>query len=131
VYKSGFATTQVVYNSAVEAIFSALDQLEQRLAKNKYLTGDTLTEADWRLFTTLIRFDPVYVGHFKCNIKRLRDYHNLFNYTKALYQIPKIAQTVNMQHIKSHYYQSHPMINPTQIIPMGPEIDFNAPHDRG
>jgi putative glutathione S-transferase len=131
VYRSGFATTQDAYEEAVTALFKSLDMLEDRLSNQPYLAGDTLTEADWRLFTTLVRFDAVYVGHFKCNIRRIADYPNLWNYTRALYQMPGIAETVNMDHIKSHYYGSHDTINPTLVIPVGPDIDFDAPHDRG
>jgi putative glutathione S-transferase len=131
VYKCGFATTQKAYEEAVLALFSALDQLELRLSGNRYLLGDQLTEADWRLFTTLIRFDPVYVGHFKCNIRRIVDYPNLWGYTKELYQYPGVAETVHMDHIKDHYYRSHPTINPTGVVPAGPDIDFMEPHDRG
>jgi putative glutathione S-transferase len=131
VYRSGFATTQEAYEEAVTALFETLDALEERLSRQHYLVGETLTEADWRLFTTLVRFDPVYVGHFKCNIRRIADYPNLWNYTRALYQMPGIAETVNFEHIKSHYYGSHDTINPTLIVPAGPAIDFAAPHDRG
>jgi putative glutathione S-transferase len=131
VYKSGFATTQKAYEEAVLALFSALDQLELRLSGNRYLLGDQLTEADWRLFTTLVRFDPVYVGHFKCNIRRIVDYPNLWGYTKELYQFPGVSETVHMDHIKKHYYGSHPTINPTGVVPAGPEIDFTEPHGRG
>lgn len=130
VYKSGFATTQAAYEEAVLPLFETLDWLEARLSQQRYLMGRQLTEADWRLFTTLIRFDPVYVGHFKCNLRRIIDYPNLWGYVRDLYQIPGIAETVNMQHIKRHYYQSHETINPTRIVPKGPEVDFNAPHDR-
>jgi putative glutathione S-transferase len=111
-------------------LFAALDSLEDRLSRQRYLTGDRLTEADWRLFTTLLRFDPVYVGHFKCNLRRIADYPNLWNYTRELYQVPGVAATVNMEHIKGHYYRSHKTINPTGVVPLGPEIDFSAPHDR-
>jgi putative glutathione S-transferase len=131
VYKSGFATTQEAYEEAVLALFSALDQLELRLSGNRYLLGDQLTEADWRLFTTLVRFDPVYVGHFKCNIRRIADYPNLWGYTRELYQYPGVAETVHMDHIKLHYYGSHPTINPSGVVPAGPEIDFSTPHGRG
>ena len=131
VYKSGFATTQEAYEEAVLALFSALDQLELRLSGNRYLLGDQLTEADWRLFTTLVRFDPVYVGHFKCNIRRIVDYPNLWGYTRELYQYPGVAETVHMDHIKLHYYGSHPTINPSGVVPAGPEIDFSEPHGRG
>lgn len=130
VYKSGFATTQDAYEEAVEALFNALNTIEERLGKQRYLVGSTLTEADWRLFTTLIRFDPVYHGHFKCNIKQIADYPNLFGYMKELYQHPGIAQTVNFDHIKRHYYYSHTMINPTQVVPVGPQQDLMSPHGR-
>lgn len=130
VYKSGFATSQEAYEEAFISLFAALDKLEQTLAGNRYLTGNTLTEADWRLFTTLVRFDAVYVGHFKCNQKRIVDYPNLWGFVRDLYQVEGVAKTVNMQHIKTHYYVSHDMINPTGVVPKGPEIDFMAPHDR-
>jgi putative glutathione S-transferase len=131
VYKVGFATTQEAYNAAVTKLFETLDFLEECLATRRYLLGDRLTEADWRLFTTLVRFDPVYVGHFKCNLRRIVDYPNLFDYLRHLYQMPGIAETVNMFHIKHHYYQSHRAINPTGIVPLGPEIDLRAPSRRG
>jgi putative glutathione S-transferase len=130
VYKAGFATTQNAYEDAVKALFQTLDDLEWRLSRQRYLVGDRLTEADWRLFTTLVRFDAVYVGHFKCNIRRLIDYPNLWAYTRELYQVPGVAETVNMAHIKGHYFESHRMINPSGIVPAGPAIDFTAPHDR-
>ncbi len=130
VYKSGFATTQAAYEEAVTPLFETLDMLEERLADQRYLMGNRLTEADWRLFTTLIRFDPVYVGHFKCNLRRIADYPNLSNYVRDLYQIPGVAGTVHMDHIKKHYYESHETINPTRIVPKGPEIDYSAPHNR-
>lgn len=130
VYKAGFATTQVAYEEAFDALFASLDQLEQRLAGQRYLAGDQLTEADWRLFTTLVRFDAVYVGHFKTNRNRIIDFPNLWNYVRELYQYPGVAETVRMDHIKTHYYVSHDMINPTQVVPKGPDIDFMAPHDR-
>ena len=130
VYKSGFATTQVAYEEAVKPLFDTLDWLEERLSTQRYLMGDRITEADWRLFTTLVRFDPVYVGHFKCNIRRIVDYPNLWAYVRDLYQIPGVAATVNFLHIKGHYYQSHKTINPTGVVPVGPEIDFMAPHNR-
>lgn len=130
VYKCGFATKQPAYEEAFEALFEALDELEGKLAKQPYLVGDTLTEADWRLFTTLVRFDSVYVGHFKTNKRRIVDYPNLWNYVKALYQVPGIAETVVMDHIKQHYYGSHHMINPTGIVPVGPQLDFLASHTR-
>ena len=130
VYKAGFATTEAAYKEAVVTLFDALDTLEARLADQRYLLGDTITEADWRLFTTLVRFDAVYVGHFKCNIRRIVDYPNLWGYLRDLYQVPGIAETVNIEHIKAHYYTSHANINPTRIIPVGPVLDFNEPHDR-
>jgi len=130
VYKAGFATSQAAYEDAVTNLFDALDWLEARLATRRYLMGERVTEADWRLFTTLVRFDPVYVGHFKCNIRRLADYPNLWAYTRELYQWPGVAGTVNMDHIKRHYYESHSTINPTGVVPLGPEIDFMAPHRR-
>lgn len=131
VYKAGFATRQWVYEQAVTALFECLDELEQRLSHQRYLLGDRITEADWRLFTTLIRFDSVYHGHFKCNLRRLVDYPNLWSYTRELYQWPGVAATVNMRHIKEHYYRSHPTINPNGIVPMGPILGLDEPHDRG
>jgi putative glutathione S-transferase len=131
VYKSGFATTQEAYEDAVVPLFQTLDKLERRLADQRYLIGDQATEADWRLFTTLVRFDPVYVSHFKCNLKRIADYPNLFAYTRELYQWPGIAETVDFHHIKNHYYGSHETINPTRIVPKGPLIDWTSPHQRG
>ncbi|NEO32220.1 MAG: glutathione S-transferase family protein [Symploca sp. SIO3C6] len=130
VYKAGFATTQEAYEQAFHPLFETLDWLEERLSRRRYLTGEQITEADWRLFTTLLRFDCVYVGHFKCNKRRLADYPNLWAYVRELYQMPKVAETVNFKHIKSHYYQSQVSINPTQVVPIGPEIDFTAPHGR-
>jgi putative glutathione S-transferase len=130
VYRAGFATTQEAYEDAVEELFAALDEIESRLSLQRYLVGDRLTEADWRLFTTLVRFDPVYNGHFKCNLRRLVDYPNLWNYTRELYQMPSVAGTVNFRHIKAHYYRSHETVNPTRIVPKGPDLDFLAPHDR-
>ncbi|WP_421782779.1 glutathione S-transferase family protein [Kiloniella litopenaei] len=130
VYKSGFATTQTAYEEAYHALFDAMDDLEKRLSSQKYLAGDRLTEADWRLFTTLLRFDPVYYGHFKCNKKRLVDYPNLWALTRELFQYEGVAETVNIPHIKAHYYGSHDTINPTGVIPVGPDIDFNQPHNR-
>lgn len=124
VYKAGFATTQAAYHEAVLQLFQALDKIEQRLAQQTYLVGNTLTEADWRLFTTLVRFDAVYVGHFKCNIRRIADYPALSRYLKSLYETPGIATTVHMDHIKQHYYQSHKTLNPTGIVPAGPELTF-------
>ncbi|SDK41554.1 glutathione S-transferase family protein [Microbulbifer yueqingensis] len=131
VYRAGFATTQEAYEQAYDRLFSTLDQLEQRLADNRYLCGERVTEADWRLFTTLVRFDPVYHGHFKCNKQRLADYHNLWGYLRELYQWPGVADTVDFHHIKTHYYASHGTINPTGIVPKGPELDYSAPHHRG
>ncbi|MEM6549659.1 MAG: glutathione S-transferase family protein [Pseudomonadota bacterium] len=130
VYKSGFATTQAAYEEAVTDLFAALDELETRLSSQRYLAGDRVTEADWRLFTTLVRFDPVYVGHFKTNIRRLADYPALWAYTRELYQWPGVAETVRMDHIKHHYYASHETINPTGVVPVGPAIDFGTPHGR-
>lgn len=130
VYRSGFSTTQEAYEEAVVPLFETLDMLEDRLANSRYLMGDKLTEADWRLFTTLVRFDPVYVSHFKCNMRRIKDYPNLWNYTKELYQVPGVAETVNMHHIKTHYFGSHESVNPTRIVPMGPELNYAKPHDR-
>ena len=131
VYRCGFATTQAAYEEAITPLFDTLDWLEDILSRKRYLTGAQITEADWRLFTTLIRFDPVYVGHFKCNIRRIADYPNLSNYLRDLYQQPGIAKTVNMEHIKRHYYESHTSINPSRIVPTGPDTDFTTPHDRG
>ena len=130
VYRCGFATTQEAYEEAFDALFATLDDLEARLARQRYLVGGRITEADWRLFTTLLRFDPVYVGHFKCNRQRLRDYSNLWNYLLELYQVPGVAATVDLAHIKGHYYGSHRTINPTGIVPKGPAIDYTASHDR-
>jgi len=130
VYKSGFATTQQAYDEAVITLFDALDFVENLLDNQGYLAGDVLTEADWRLFTTLVRFDPVYVGHFKCNLKRIADYPNLSNYLRALYQVKNVAETVNMDHIKRHYYESHATVNPTAIVPKGPEMDLLSSHNR-
>lgn len=130
VYKAGFATAQGAYETSVLKLFETLDALDKRLEKQRYLTGSRLTEADWRLFTTLVRFDAVYVGHFKCNIRRIDDYANLSTYLRDLYQVPGVAETVNLRHIKHHYYRSHLMINPTGIVPVGPELDFTRPHGR-
>jgi putative glutathione S-transferase len=130
VYKCGFATAQAAYDEAFDALFTTLDDLEQRLTRQRYLLGDRITEADWRLFTTLVRFDPVYHGHFKCNLRRLADYPNLWNYTRELYQVPGVAGTVNLHHIKHHYYGSHASVNPSGIVPKGPAIDFERPHGR-
>ena len=131
VYKAGFATTQAAYEEAVEPLFATLDRLETLLGQQRYLCGSSITEADWRLFVTLVRFDPVYVGHFKCNIRRLSEYPNLWAYTRELFQWPGVRETVNFEHIKRHYYESHESINPTRIVPMGPLLDFEAPHGRG
>jgi putative glutathione S-transferase len=131
VYRSGFATTQEAYEEAVTQLFDSLEWLEGILAERRYLTGERITEADWRLFVTLVRFDPVYVGHFKTNLKRIVDLPNLWGYTRDLYQQPGVADTVNLDHIKTHYYTTHPSINPTRIVPVGPEIDFTTPHGRG
>jgi putative glutathione S-transferase len=124
VYRTGFATTQTAYEKAFTTLFLALDNLEERLSGQSYLVGNQITEADWRLFTTLVRFDPVYYGHFKCNQKHLVDYPHLWRYTRNLYQVPGVADTVNMDHIKRHYYGTHASLNPTGIVPKGPEIDF-------
>lgn len=130
VYRCGFATTQDAYDEAVVPLFDTLDWIEQRLSKNRYLMGAQLTEADWRLFPTLVRFDMVYHLHFKCNRRRIVDYPNLWAYTRALYQTPGIAATVNMDHIVRHYHYSHETINPNRIIPINPQLDFTAPHER-
>ena len=130
VYKTGFATTQEAYDEAVSKVFETLNWLEKRLETQRYLTGNAVTEADWRLFTTLVRFDPVYVGHFKCNIKRLEEYPNLSAYVRDLYQQPGVAATVHLDHIKKHYFVSHATINPAGIVPTGPTINYNAPHYR-
>jgi len=130
VYRCGFATTQAAYREAFGELFEALDALEARLAGHRYLIGDRITEADWRLFTTLVRFDAVYVGHFKCNLRRIADYPNLSGYLRDLYQSPGIAATVNFEHIKRHYYGSHVTINPTRIVALGPELDLHLPHGR-
>ncbi|MEO5807762.1 glutathione S-transferase family protein [Devosia sp.] len=124
VYKAGFATTEAAYTEAVTRLFSALDWVEELLGKSAYLAGDNITEADWRLFTTLVRFDSVYVGHFKCNIRRIADYPNLSHYLKALYEVPGVKQTVDIDQIKTHYYWSHITINPTRIVPVGPDLEF-------
>ncbi len=131
VYKSGFATSQKAYEEAVGPLFDSLDWLEDHLARNRYLLGARLTEADWRLVTTLFRFDPVYHGHFKCNRRRIVDYPNLWGYTRELYQHPGVAETVHFDHITRHYHYSHETINPHRIVPIGPDLDFNAPHGRG
>jgi len=130
VYRAGFATSQEAYEEAFVTLFEELDCLEKRLGERRYLTGEHLTEADIRLFTTLIRFDAVYHGHFKCNLRRLADYPNLSGWLRELYQLPGVAGTVNFQHIKNHYYGSHRTINPTGIVPLGPQQDFSGPHGR-
>ena len=130
VYMCGFAKTQEAYEAAFSPLFDTLDRLEQRLARGRYLLGAHATEADWRLFTTLVRFDAVYYSHFKCNLRRIIDYPNMWGYTRDLYQVPGVAETVSLAHIKRHYYASHAMINPTRIVPKGPAIDFAAPHER-
>jgi putative glutathione S-transferase len=130
VYKAGFATTQAAYEEAFDALFARLDWLEERLARRRFLVGDQITEADIRLFTTLVRFDAVYYGHFKCNLRRLVDYPNLWAYARDLYQRPGFGETVNYDHIKRHYYMTHEQLNPTRIVPKGPAIDWMAPHDR-
>ncbi|WP_250493621.1 glutathione S-transferase family protein [Caballeronia sp. GAWG1-1] len=130
VYKAGFATTQAAYEEAVQPLFDTLDFLDARLASHRYLAGERFTEADIRLFTTLVRFDAVYAGHFKCNLRRIADYPNLSNYSREIYRMPGVADTVNFEHIKRHYYESHRSINPTGIVPAGPVLDFAAPHDR-
>ena len=130
VYRSGFSVTQAAYEEAAREVFATLDQLEQRLSRQRYLVGTQLTEADWRLFTTLVRFDAVYYSHFKCNLRRIIDYPNLSNYLRDLYQVPGVADTVSLDHIKRHYYGSHRNVNPTGIVPIGPLLDFTRPHDR-
>jgi glutathionyl-hydroquinone reductase len=130
VYKAGFATTQGAYDEAVTALFEELDRLDQRLRRQRYLAGERITEADWRLFTTLVRFDPVYVVHFKCNLRRLVDYPALWPYARELYQVPGVAETVRFDHIKFHYHASHETVNPHGIVPIGPLVDFSAPHGR-
>ncbi|MFK5913070.1 MAG: glutathione S-transferase family protein [Woeseiaceae bacterium] len=130
VYRCGFATTQEAYEKAFDRLFNELQEIEKILAKQRYLTGNEITEADWRLFTTLIRFDAVYVGHFKCNLKRIADYPNLSNYLRELYQVKGIAETIDFEYIKRHYYYSHTSVNPTQLVPKGPELDFTYTHDR-
>jgi putative glutathione S-transferase len=130
VYRAGFATSQQAYEEAARDVFAALDEIEERLSRQRYLAGHQLTEADWRLFTTLIRFDSVYYSHFKCNLRRIADYPNLSNYLRELYQLPGIAKTVSIDEIKRHYYGSQRQVNPTGIVPIGPLIDFSAPHDR-
>ena len=130
VYRNGFAATQQAYEEAFDQLFAALDWVEERLRTRRYLCGGQVTEADWRLFPTLVRFDCVYFGHFKCNLRRIEDYPSLSNYLRELYQIPGIAELCNFRHIKEHYYRSHESINPTRIVPRGPEMNLNQPHDR-
>lgn len=130
VYRSGFATAQDKYEEAYKDLFTALDKVEGILSQHKFLAGDQITEADWRLFTTLVRFDAVYFGHFKCNRQRIADFPNLSNYLRQLFQWPGVAATVHMDHIKHHYYYSHDTINPTRIVPVGPELNLDAPHNR-
>lgn len=130
VYRCGFAGTQSAYEAAAKRLFDALGELEARLSRTRYLVGETLTEADWRLFTTLVRFDAVYHGHFKCNLRRIEDYPSLSGFVRELYQVPGIAETVNLDHIKRHYYISHSHINPTRIVPVGPLLDFTRSHGR-
>lgn len=130
VYRAGFATSQTAYEEAFDELFATLDWCDERLATNRYMLGDEITEADWRLFVTLVRFDAVYVGHFKCNLRRIADYTHLSGYLRDLYQQPGIADTVDFSHIKRHYYMTHPQINPTRIVPKGPELDLWASHDR-
>jgi glutathionyl-hydroquinone reductase len=131
VYRAGFATGQDAYEEAARDVFRALDEVERILSGRRYVAGTVITEADWRLFTTLVRFDAVYYGHFKCNLRRIIDYPNLSNYLRDLYQQPGIVATVNMDHIKRHYYGSQRHVNPSGIVPIGPQLDFMAPHDRG
>ncbi len=130
VYKCGFATSQQAYEEAFNNLFHTLDKIENSLAERRYLVGDKMTEADWRLFTTLLRFDPVYYTHFKCNLRRVEEYPNLSNYLRELYQFPGLEETVNLKHIKEHYFKSHKSINPTGIVPSGPELDLSTPHNR-
>lgn len=131
VYRAGFATSQIAYEQAYSTLFESLDWLDDLLAENRYLVGESLTEADWRLFTTLVRFDAVYYSHFKCNKKRIVDYENLWSYVRELYQYDGVAETVNFDHIKRHYYVTHTKLNPSGIVPLGPQIDFLEPHGRG
>jgi putative glutathione S-transferase len=130
VYRAGFATAQAAYEEAFRGLFTTLDELERRLSRQRYVAAPRITEADWRLFTTLIRFDAVYYSHFKCNLRRIEDYPNLSNYVRDLYQVPGVAETVSLNHIKRHYYGSQRKVNPTGIVPLGPMLDFSAPHDR-
>ena len=130
VYRCGFATTQHAYEQAFDTLFQTLDEIEQRLSRQRYLAGERLSEADWRFFTTLVRFDAVYYSHFKCNLRRIADYSNIWNYTREVYQVDGVAGTVNLDQIKRHYYGSHVRLNPSRIIPKGPEINFGSAHDR-
>ncbi len=130
VYRCGFATTQDAYEEAFDSLFAALDKIDAHLATHRYLAGNKITEADWRLFTTLVRFDAVYVGHFKCNKKRIADYAHIQGYLKELYQVDGVAETTDFYHIKRHYYFSHTGINPTQVVPKGPDLDLESPHGR-
>lgn len=130
VYRCGFATTQEAYEAAYQPLFAALDKIESILSQSRFLVGDRITEADWRLFTTLIRFDAVYHGHFKCNRQRIEDFPNIKEFVRELYQWPGVKETVNFEHIKGHYYRSHTTINPTQVVPVGPDIDYDRPHQR-
>jgi putative glutathione S-transferase len=130
VYKTGFAATQEAHEEAVTQLFDALNHWEEVLGRRRYLCGERITEADWSFFATLVRFDPVYYGHFKCNLKRIADYPNLWGYLKDLYGQPGVAETVDFDHIKRHYYRSHESINPTKIVPKGPILNFDEPHDR-
>jgi putative glutathione S-transferase len=131
VYRCGFARTQAAYDAAFWPLFETLDWLEGLLGERRYLLGDQLTEADWRLFPTLVRFDAVYYSHFKCNLRRVADYPNLWGYTRELYQLPAVAETVRLEEIKRHYYGTHVQINPSRIVPLGPQLNFEAPHGRG
>ncbi len=130
VYKCGFATTQEAYEEAFHKLFKTLDEIETILSKNRYLVGNKLTEADWRLFTTLLRFDSVYYSHFKCNLRRIEEFPHISNYIRELYQYPGVAETVNFKHIKEHYFKSHKTINPTGVVPIGPQLDLSTPHNR-
>lgn len=131
VYRCGFASSQAAYDTAFDRLFGALDRLEQILSRQRFLVGERPTEADWRLFATLVRFDAVYHGHFKCNRNRLADFHHLSNYVRDLYEVPGVAATVNLDHVRRHYYMSHPHLNPSRVVARGPLADFGAPHDRG
>ena len=130
-YRAGFATSQAAYELAFRNLFDAFDEIEQRLSQHRYLVDNQITEADWRLYTTLVRFDAVYYSHFKCNWRRIEDYPNLSNYLRDLYQVPGVAETTNLAQIKRHYYGSQLKVNPTGIVPVGPQLDFARPHDRG